>query len=98
MLNHRASGPVALVSQIDAERPGARDRLRAFLTALVEGTAVQGDPAVTEAVQELTWLQANRHLVTVIGNQPIPSVRGATKSATCAPTTPATRPPRCTGT
>ncbi|MEU6961328.1 FAD-binding oxidoreductase [Streptomyces chrestomyceticus] len=81
VLNHRAGGPVALVSQIDAERPGARDRLRGFLTALVEGTSVQGDPTVTEAVQELTWLQADRHLVTIIGNQPIPSVRGATKSA-----------------
>ncbi|QNP74829.1 FAD-binding oxidoreductase [Streptomyces roseirectus] len=81
VLNHRASGPVALLSQVDAALPDAAGLLRGFLSDVFEGTALAGSPQVLDAVEELAWLQATRHVTTVIGNQPIPSVRGITKSA-----------------
>lgn len=81
VLNHVSSGPLGLVSQIDAANPESHARMRDFLGAVFADTALAGSPQVLDAVQELAWLQATRHVTTIIGNQPIPSVRGITKSA-----------------
>lgn len=81
VLNHVNSGPVALLSQVDAAIPDAAGLMRGFLTAVFAGTAFDGSPQVLDAVEELGWMQATRHVTTRIGNQPIPSVRGITKSA-----------------
>ncbi|MGP3948863.1 hypothetical protein [Streptomyces sp. 7N604] len=48
VLNHQFSGPIGLLSQIGADFPDARKIMREFLIAVVDGTSLQGDPAVVE--------------------------------------------------
>ncbi|MBQ6642035.1 MAG: FAD-binding oxidoreductase [Saccharopolyspora sp.] len=91
VLNHRSNGQIGLITQVEADLPGADDLLAEYLDAITDGvgaplqpmTASMGEynamPGCYEA-QRLPWLQATRFLGTNNVDLNNPTLRADYKS------------------
>jgi hypothetical protein len=84
VLYQKAMGFVALLTQVDATRPGAERMLADYLDFVMRGTgAARGLPALghPDAPRRLPWLKAMRLLGTNSPSLADPTLRGEYKSA-----------------
>ncbi|MFF7635345.1 FAD-binding oxidoreductase [Kitasatospora sp. NPDC008050] len=76
-LNHRASGSLGMLFQLNGDVPQAEQLAEAFLQNLDQALGVPHQGAVTR----LPWLKAVRYIGTMADSQTDPNMRGGHKSA-----------------
>ncbi|WP_217236073.1 FAD-binding oxidoreductase [Streptomyces sp. AC555_RSS877] len=92
VLTHESSGQIAMVTQVDATAPNARQMLDGYLAAIGDGVGVQtgavtrrfaefGPMAMYAEPRKLPWLEATRYLGTTNTNLTDPTFRQEYKSA-----------------
>ncbi|ARF54220.1 FAD-binding oxidoreductase [Streptomyces gilvosporeus] len=92
LLNHKANGQIALVSQMDATTPGAEKLLEAYIAAVTDGVDIEHGPLTNSMgehkpmpqyhkPQRLPWMQATRYFGTTTTFLVDPTLRADYKSA-----------------
>ncbi|MGX1549176.1 FAD-binding oxidoreductase [Streptomyces adustus] len=92
VLTHKSAGQIAMVTQVDATAPNARQLLDSYLAAIGDGVDVPtgavtrqfaefGPMAAYAEPRKLPWLEATRYLGTTNSNLTDPTYRQEYKSA-----------------